>query len=863
MRLRALSLAYGTFVGAMVLAGMLVGQAFWPYTMNQAALVRGATSSMACGTQGTNTSSPGALSCSTGICPVGQTCGTFSSWGIYYCGCSGTTAVSSAAMGKCSNGILEGLEACDDSNRKNGDGCSASCSVEAGCSCYTLFSPTTCWCTGASSSAGASAASGGASTSAGSTSSSSSSVELGLCTSPGIFCVTDGEPYVPAGAAPDYCNLTTGRPRVCAVVDGSLALLPECSDGIDNNEDGATDAGLYSAGGKLVSLSTIQYSCFECQACAQAEANQRVTVEGNWTYGMSTYEGYRPNNIEDSAACDLDTPPPPFAALAVIPSVATPLVASLLGDLTPPANLSQMSACNSASECGKDEFRRQLDCNNEIPPGYVFVPPLPAGTIRPLRFIPPLGYYGRCLPYLGQEGELCTVDAHCAEPLGIICMEGKCIAPRPLGAVCSPTTPIVPCAPGAECRLASGGVYKCTELEVYALVNTPNGLPACKKFATVAAAQARVHPIRARDVQTTIFDPLAGSPLEAGPTGGWWYELLGLINLKKATNIATPAEYGQMPLMGPDRTTTMALEWDGIFTGRNNGFSCNGKDRSSAWVRQRCEGYARKVVQCCDTGMNWRPPAARGDPPIPAMCERTRNPGNPPEGVPLYHVAKPAGRIGANPCNNSTYFNGFIYEVGLLDGGGLACTDDDQLGDGEIGTCSSRFRCVYTTNAGPAAACTNKPLLSATAVPPVLAPPYFPYVDPPGGVLNEPGVRGYGKQRTPTLYTDTRCTQENFRAVPPELLCNLPAAPPPPGPVVGGPPPVGPVVPPVVAPTFAQCWARGFVNWYTTFSRFIFTRPLFMRPLLLSILRMQTPAQYMYWAAYCAPGGPGGVPPAF
>jgi|GEM_PF-2415435 len=55
---------------------------------------------------------------------------------------SGTLTVGGVCQ-TCGNGVLEGEEECDDDNNDNGDGCSATCAVEAGFSCDTA-SPSVC-----------------------------------------------------------------------------------------------------------------------------------------------------------------------------------------------------------------------------------------------------------------------------------------------------------------------------------------------------------------------------------------------------------------------------------------------------------------------------------------------------------------------------------------------------------------------------------------------------------------------------------------------------------------------------------------------------------------------------------------------
>jgi cysteine-rich repeat protein len=50
-------------------------------------------------------------------------------------GSSGSSGATGGAPGACGDGALDGAEACDDANTRDGDGCSAACAVEAGWAC--------------------------------------------------------------------------------------------------------------------------------------------------------------------------------------------------------------------------------------------------------------------------------------------------------------------------------------------------------------------------------------------------------------------------------------------------------------------------------------------------------------------------------------------------------------------------------------------------------------------------------------------------------------------------------------------------------------------------------------------------------
>ena len=94
--------------------------------------------------------------CQTGClsCPNLLTCTTCNKAAGYVldnalktCSCNGVGSCSSASVPVCGNGIIEGFEACDDSNIASGDGCDSTCTIEDyfDCSGTTL---STCWLVG-------------------------------------------------------------------------------------------------------------------------------------------------------------------------------------------------------------------------------------------------------------------------------------------------------------------------------------------------------------------------------------------------------------------------------------------------------------------------------------------------------------------------------------------------------------------------------------------------------------------------------------------------------------------------------------------------------------------------------------------
>src|SRR5262249_36756068 len=56
-------------------------------------------------------------------------------------GSDGSSATPDAAATPCGNGVIDPGEQCDDFNAASGDGCSASCQLEAGFVCPTIGAP--------------------------------------------------------------------------------------------------------------------------------------------------------------------------------------------------------------------------------------------------------------------------------------------------------------------------------------------------------------------------------------------------------------------------------------------------------------------------------------------------------------------------------------------------------------------------------------------------------------------------------------------------------------------------------------------------------------------------------------------------
>jgi cysteine-rich repeat protein len=126
------------------------------------------------------------------------------------------------SAGVCGNGAVEAGESCDDANASNGDGCSSTCAVELGFSCFG--SPSVCNSTCGDGVVAASESCDDGNQNNGDGCSSTCGVELGYS--------------------------CTGIPSTCITVcgDGQVAGPETCDDGNLNNGDGCTNSCLIEPG---------------------------------------------------------------------------------------------------------------------------------------------------------------------------------------------------------------------------------------------------------------------------------------------------------------------------------------------------------------------------------------------------------------------------------------------------------------------------------------------------------------------------------------------------------------------------------------------------------------------------------------
>ncbi|MDP3500442.1 MAG: DVUA0089 family protein [Myxococcales bacterium] len=173
-------------------------------------------------------------------------------------GCSATCTVE-APIAPCGNGSLAAPEACDDGNGTSGDGCSSACQLEAGFTCTGEPSVCVTRC-GDGVTAGAEACDDGNTTSAdGCTSSCRIEPGYSCAGTPSVCVLGCGDGMLRGGEACDDANLTSGdgcsatctlepgftcsgQPSQCTAIcgDGRVASTEGCDDGNTAPGDGCS-----------------------------------------------------------------------------------------------------------------------------------------------------------------------------------------------------------------------------------------------------------------------------------------------------------------------------------------------------------------------------------------------------------------------------------------------------------------------------------------------------------------------------------------------------------------------------------------------------------------------------------------------
>ncbi len=227
---------------------------------------------------------------------------------------------------RCGDGAISPREECDDGNTANGDGCSATCGIEAGYGC--AGAPSTCARTCGNGNLNPGEQCDDGNTTNGDGCNASCRVESGYaCPTPGQACVAtcgngvlnpgeqcdDGNVFSSDGCSAS-CRIETGyactgAPSTCAPLCGNGVLDPGelCDDGNTNMNDGCSNACTLELG----------YACATPgQPCAKTCGNGTVDPgelcdDGNLTSGDGCTTECR---VEDGYACSTPSSGPSVCA---------------------------------------------------------------------------------------------------------------------------------------------------------------------------------------------------------------------------------------------------------------------------------------------------------------------------------------------------------------------------------------------------------------------------------------------------------------------------------------------------------------------------------------------------------------------
>lgn len=177
----------------------------------------------------------------------------------YVCECSGECT----ALEQCGDGIINGADECDDENLDDGDGCSSTCTVEAGWECAGEPSACNLICSNGTVDVGETCDDGNADNGDGCSDSCSPE---------------DG--YVCDGGSPTSCSAVTCGDGLVQTDDNST-VTEECDDGDMDNGDGCSDSCAEEVG-------------WTCEGEPSACTETPLTL--TWTGGGGTTDWQNPSN---------------------------------------------------------------------------------------------------------------------------------------------------------------------------------------------------------------------------------------------------------------------------------------------------------------------------------------------------------------------------------------------------------------------------------------------------------------------------------------------------------------------------------------------------------------------------------------